>query len=191
MGQTPNYQIPYPECAPPLLKDAADIADFRDLAVAADTALQGVYDLAGELVFTPDAVRLLTAASVGPITGQNFTPAYGVISFHQGNGMADIANGVINLVEPGRYWVGAYASLTAATISQPRIRFTYDGTPVTLFQTPGAIAVAANTATCQAQAVLSTTTPNVALSTTVRHSSSAALSYTYTSRIWAIQLEKY
>jgi hypothetical protein len=191
MGQTPNYHIPYPECAPPLLKDASDIADMRDLAVAADTALAGVYDLAEELVFSPDAVRLLTAASVGPVTGQNVTPLYNTVSFVNGSGMNDITNGVVRLVEPGRYWVGAYASLTAATISQPRIRFTFNGTPVTLFQTPGAIAVAANTATCEAQAVLSSTTPNTALSTTIRHSSLASLSYTYTSRIWAIQLEKY
>lgn len=191
MGQTPNYAIPYPECDPPLLKDASDIADMRDLAVAADTALAGVYELAEELVFSPDAVRLSTAASVGPVTGQNVTPFYNTTSFVNGSGMNDISNGVVRIVEPGRYWVGAYAALTAATISQPRIRFTFDGTPVTLFQTPGMIAVAANTATCEAQAVLSVTAPNTALSTTVRHSSSAALSYTYTSRIWAVQLEKY
>lgn len=191
MGQTPNYQIPYPECDPPLLKDASDIADMRDLAVAADTALQGVYDLAEELVFSPDAVRLSTAASVGPITGQNFTPFYNTVSFVNGSGMDDITNGVVRIVEPGRYWVGAYASLTAATISQPRLRFTFNGTAVSLFQTPGAIAVAANTATCEAQAVLSATTPNTALSINVRHSSSSALSFTYTSRIWAVQLEKY
>lgn len=191
MGQTQNYQIPYPECDLPLRADASDIADMRDLAVAADTALQGVYDLAEELVFSPDAVRLSTAASVGPVTGQNVTPLYTVLSVGNGSGMDDTANGVVRLVEPGRYWVGAYASLTAAGISQPRIRFTYEGVPVTLFQTPGAIASAANTATCQVQAVLSSTVPGIALSTNVRHSSSAALAYTYTSRIWAIQLEKY
>lgn len=191
MGQTPNYAIPYPECDKPLRADASDIADMRDLAAAADTALAGVYELAEELVFSPDAVRMSTAVSVGPVTGQNVTPAYTLLSFGNGAGMDDNANGVVRLVEPGRYWVGAYASLTAAGISQPRIRFTFDGGPVTLFQTPGAIAVAANTATCQVQAVLSSTVPNTALSTNIRHSSSAALSYTYTSRIWAVQLEKY
>lgn len=191
MGQTPNYQIPYPECAPPLRVDASDIADMRDLAVAADTALDGVYDLAGELVFTPDAVRMSTAASVGPVTGQTFIPVYGASSISQNNGMADINHGWINLVEPGRYWIGAYASLTAATISQPRMRFLLNGAPASNYQTPGQIATASNTATCQSQVVLATNTANVALSTQVKHSSSAALSYTYTSRIWAVQLMRY
>lgn len=190
MGQTANYQIPYPECAPPLRQDASDIADMRDLAVAADTALAGVYDLAGELVFTPDAVRMSTASSVGPVTGQTLTPVYTTISFHQGNGMADLDHGWINLVEPGRYWVGTYTSLTAATISQPRTRFLLGGAPVSNYQTPGAIA-AANTATCQAQAVLSTREPNTALQAQVKHSSASSLSYTYTSRIWVVQLMRY
>lgn len=190
MGQTPNYQIPYPECAPPLREDASDIADMRDLAVAADTALGDVYADAEQLVFMPDAVRMSTPVSVGPVTGQNITPNYNTLSFGQGNGMSDMANGWVNLVEPGRYWIGAYASLTAAAMVQPRIRFLLNGAPASNFQTPGII-VSGTTATCQAQVVLATNTANVRLQTQVRHSAPAATSFTYTSRIWALQLLRY
>ncbi len=190
MGQTPNYTIPYPECAPPLRQDSADAGDMRDLAMAADTALTGVYDLARELVFNPEAVRVSTAASVGPVTGQNQTPFYNAISFQRGSGWADITNGWVTLVEPGRYWVGAYASLTAAGIQSPRIQFLFNGAAVTNFQTPGAIS-SGNTATCQAQAVLATNTPGVHLQTRIRHSSSSATSFTYTSRLWVLQLLRY
>lgn len=190
MGLTPNYDIPYPECAPPLREDASDVADMRDLAEAADTALSGVYDLATELVFNPEAVRVSTAASVGPVTGQNVTPFYNLISFQRGTGMADITNGWVVLPEPGRYWIGAFAQLTAAGIASPRLRFLFNGAPVTNFQTPGIIA-SGNTATAQSQVVLATNNPGTVLQAQVRHSSSAALSYTYTSRLWVLQLQRY
>lgn len=190
MGTTLNYNIPYPECAPPLRKDASDIADFRDLAMAADTALDGVYDQAFDWVFTPDAVRMTTAASVGPVTGQNVIPFYGSSSIAQGNGMNDISAGVIRIVEPGRYWIGAYISMTAATMSQTRVRFLINGVPESNFQSPGQVNNT-NTATGQACAVLAVTQPNSTLQTQGRHSGTAALSYTYTSRIWAVQLEKF
>lgn len=190
MGTTQNYGIPYPECAPPLRKDPSDIADFRDLAMAADGALDLVYDQAEEDVFSPDAVRMSTAASVGPVTGQTVTPFYNSVGFGQGNGMTDVINGVIRIVQPGRYLVGVYVSMTATGITSVRSRFTLDGAPVSNFQTPG-YPVNLNTATGQATAVLAATREGAALSSQGRHSSSAALSYTYTSRIWAVQLQRF
>jgi len=189
MGTTINYGIPYPECDPPLRKDASDIADFRDLAEAVDNALDVIYAEANEFVFAPDTVRLATGAAVAAV-GQNLIPFYNVNSFSNDPNMADLTNGVIRIVEPGRYWVGAYASLVALGMASPRIRFLLNGASVSNFQTPG-IVIDANTATCQSAAVLSVTQPNAALGTQVRHSASAALAYTYTSRIWATQLEKY
>jgi hypothetical protein len=189
MGTTLNYGIPYPECAPPLRKDASDIADFYDLAIAADTALDGVYDLAFDWVFTPDAVRMASGAAVAAV-GQNVTPFYSSASISQGNGMADISNGWVNIVEPGRYWIAAYVSMTAVGMTSVRTRFLLNGVAESNFQTPG-FAVNTNTAIGQSVAVLSVTQPNTALQTQGRHSSAAALAYTYTSRLWCVQLEKF
>lgn len=189
MGQTENYGIPYPECDKPLRADAADIADFRDLAVAADDALTGVYARATQLVFAPDSVRMATGAAVAGV-GQLFTPVFNVGSISQGNGMSDTGNGWINLVEPGRYWIGTYTAITAAGMTAVRTRFLLGGVVATNYQTPGAI-VTGNVATGQAQAVIGSNAPNTPLQVQVRHSASSALAYTYTSRIWAVQLLRY
>ena len=39
MDQTDCLGLPFPECDPPLTKDASDIAQFRDLAEATDAAV--------------------------------------------------------------------------------------------------------------------------------------------------------
>jgi hypothetical protein len=189
MGTTPNYDIPYPECDRPLREDASNIADFRDLAEAVDDALDVVYAQAAQEVFNPAVCRMATGAAVAAV-GQNLTPFYNITSVTNDLNMYDVVNGVIRIIEPGRYWVGTYTSLTALGMASPRARFLLNGASVSNFQTPG-IVIDSNTATCQASAVISVTQASAAFSSGVRHSASAALAYTYTSRIWCLQLEAY
>ncbi len=187
MGQTPNYAIPYPECDPPLRKDAADAADFRDLAEAADAAMDVVYDQAFDWVFTPDLVRMATAAAV-VTTGQTQVPFLNSATYNP-SGMADVVNGVIRILEPGRYFCGTFTSATAVALDVLRTRFMIDGAPASNFQTPGQI-VQLNTLAASAQAVLSFTEP-ANLNVQIRHSASAALSFSYTTSVWAVQWEKF
>lgn len=63
MDQTDPCRFPYPQCDPPLTEDASDIAQLRDLAVAVDTYVQGLYDRAGDLLNTPDAAVLVNGAT--------------------------------------------------------------------------------------------------------------------------------
>lgn len=190
MGQTPNYAIPYPECDPPLRKDTSNVIQLRDLAMGIDTALSGLYDDAANAVFTPDACRMSMTAAVAT-TGQNVTPFLNSNSFDNtpGEVMANTASGLINLVEPGRYWIGAYALLNSATELSARMRFLFDGTPVTNFQSPAAIYSSPN-AYCYANAVLAVNAPTQ-LQVAIRHSASAALSWTYQARMWAVQMLRY
>lgn len=190
MGQTINYGLPYPECDPPLRKDSSDVIQFQQLATAIDDAVQGLYDDASEVLFHPDTARMSMAAGVAT-TGQNVTPFLNSVTFDNTPGalMADTANGLIQILEPGRYWVGSYSLLTSATELSARMRFLYDGQPVTNFQSPSAI-YTASTAYCYAHAVLSTDVP-VQLQVAIRHSASAALSWTYATRLWAVQMLKY
>lgn len=189
MGTTTNYGIPYPECDRPLRADASDIADFRDLAVAVDSALDVVYEQGRNDVFAPDTVRLATGAAVAGL-GQNFNPFFNINSFSNNLGMVDTTNGVIRIVEPGRYWVGGYCAVTALGMASPRLRFLLNGAAVSNFQTPGII-IDASTATCQTSVMLTITQENAALGMQVRHSASAALAYTSTARIWALQLQRF
>lgn len=190
MGQTINYALPYPECDPPLRKDASDVIQFEQLATAIDGAIQGLYDDAAEVLFSPDTARMSMTVGVAT-TGQNVTPFLNSATFDNTPGavMADTAQGLIHLAEPGRYWVGGYSLLTSATELSARMRFLFDGQPVTNFQSPSAI-YTASTAYCHAGAVLSTDVP-VDLQCAIRHSASAALSWTYQARMWAVQVLKY
>lgn len=190
MGQTPNYALPYPECDPPLRKDAADVIQLEQLATAIDDAVTGLYDQANNVLFAPDSCRMSMTAGVAT-TGQNVTPFLNSASFDNTPGavMADTANGLIQLVEPGRYWIGAYSLLTSATELSARMRFLLGGVPVSNFQSPSAI-YSSPSAYCYANAVLSVDAPTQ-LQVAIRHSASAALSWTYATRLWAVQMLRY
>lgn len=189
MGTTENYGIPYPECAPPLRKDASDIADYRDLAEGADEALDVVYAQASDEMFNVDGVRMTMSATVLGFQGQDIYPFFDLASIDLGHGMADTANGVIRILEPGRYWCGTYATLGAVSALQARTRLLIDGLPVTNFQTPS-FAVSASTAYALNNSVLSFDNPGT-LSSHIRHSGGGVLPVDYAARIWAFQLEKF
>jgi hypothetical protein len=190
VGQTQNYALPYPECDPPLRKDAADVIQFAQLATAIDGAVTGLYDQANNVLFAPDTCRMSMTAGVAT-TGQNVTPFLNSVSFDNTPGavMADTGNGLIQLVEPGRYWIGGYCLLTSATELSARMRFLFDGAPVTNFQSPSAI-YSSPSAYCYANAVLAVDGPTQ-LQVAIRHSASAALSWTYQARLWAVQMLRY
>lgn len=63
MDQTTPFQLPYPQCDPPLVKDAADIAHLRDLAVAVDTVVEELAVQADDILVTPDAAVLTNAGT--------------------------------------------------------------------------------------------------------------------------------
>lgn len=189
MGQTPNYAIAYPECDPPLRKDASDVIQFRDLAVGIDDAIQGLYDDATNKLFSPDTCRMSGAAPL-TVTGQDAVALVNTVSYDNSPGsmMGDVTNGGIRILEPGRYWIGAYALITSATELSARMRFLSDGAPISNFQSPSGI-YTASTAYCYASAVLAFTAPAL-LQVGIRHSASSALSWSYQARLWAIQALK-
>lgn len=68
--------FPYPECNPPLVKDAADIADLRDLAVAVDTLVEDLATRADDILLSPDAGVLINTGS------QSADPLANLIAFN-------------------------------------------------------------------------------------------------------------
>lgn len=125
MDQTVNYGFPYPECAPPLVKDASDIAQMRDLAVAVDTAVQGVYDTANDAVIRPDSARM--TASTVTATSAQMTAVYDGFTFNTRAGLADTAAGVLRIQESGWYMAGHWAVSVSAGTQQLSIRFLKNG----------------------------------------------------------------
>lgn len=188
MDTTPTYGIPYPECDPPRVKDAADVGQIAALAYAADAALDLVYAQAEQEVFNPDSVRMQAASATA--TGQDRIPVFTAATFDTG-GMSDTSTGVVQIVEPGRYYVGAYTSSTTSTLTQLRVRFLINGAPVSNFQTPGyPTALSGSMIAGYADSVLTFQEPG-ALSIQIRHSSSGATSWNSTAELWATQLERF
>jgi hypothetical protein len=188
MDVTPNRSYPYPECEPPLVEDSSDIMDLKRLADAVDADVQGLYDLASELLIRPDAVRMSMSATIAGQTPSTY-PAYNVMTFDTtGGAMADTVNGVIRIVEPGWYLVGTWAQGNTATFLGMRARFLQDGSPATSFS-PQAGLVTTTSQYIEYGATLYYGTPGN-LSLELKIGAAVGTAFTYASRIWAVQVAK-
>lgn len=112
MDQTPNYGLPYPECDQPFVADASDVIQIRNLAEAVDTAVQGLSDLASQLLVHPDAARAFStplALGTGAVTA---VIPYDQTNFDNtpGQTLTDNANGVLRIREDGWYWISHFVS---------------------------------------------------------------------------------
>lgn len=187
MDQTELRGYPYPECNPPLTKDASDIAQVRNLAVAVDTDMQNLYDRATDVVVRPDACRMSMTATLAD-TANTLIPFFNSESFDTTTGgyMADTVNGVIRLQEPGWYEVGTYIDFTSATFLGARSCFLQNGARQTSFCTQAEI-VAANHQFVHHTADIFVPVGGDTLSVLCTIGAGAP-SYTYVARIWAQQV---
>lgn len=143
MDTTPNLELPYPQCEPPLVRDASDIEQFRDLAEAADREVQELNDAITDRLIRPDACRLLNNVAFVSTLAENVVPMDAISFDNQpGNAMSDLVNGGIRIVTTGWYLVGAGVVSTVATDVQTRARFLVNGDPVTNFQGPSGLVTA-------------------------------------------------
>lgn len=104
MKVTDCLALPYPECAPPLVKDASDIEQFRDLAEAVDAAVQAYADLQDETLINPPAVNMTTGSNQA---GQTVNHFYSGLVFDNA-GMADTVADVIRIQSDGWYLIGGW-----------------------------------------------------------------------------------
>ena len=187
MDQTPNRGYPYPECEPPLVKDASDIAQMRDLAIAIDADVQGLYDTAHDVLVRPDACRLSMSAAVAASSSAVY-PFYDTLTFDTtGTLMSTTGIGMITIVEPGWYMVGTWVQATAAVFQGIRVRFLQNGTPASSFS-PQAGLISTNQQLIQQDGTMFYEQPGT-LALEIR-AGAASPSYTYASRIWAQQVIK-
>lgn len=190
MGQTVDWGLPFPECNPPLRKDAGDIAQIRDLAEAVNEDVQGLYDTAYELLVKPPAIRMQTLNTQTTGAGQiAVRPFYDTLNFQNqtgANSMSDTANGVIRVVDPGIYLCGAWFSTVFATNQGMRAKFLKDGV---LAANPHGTSniITANTAYLSICQTLRFQQP-ASLSTEM--TAQAPTTWAITSRIWAVQIAK-
>lgn len=144
MDTTDNFGFPYPQCNPPLTKDASDIEQLRDLAQAVDAAVQGFDDDVTENLERPDAIRLNNTGAPLTSTLADNLLLMTTLEFDNtpGDVMTDLTNGGIRIRRDGWYQLGFWISCTVPSDVQARARFLNNGLAITNWHPPGGVAVA-------------------------------------------------
>lgn len=184
MDTTDCLELPFPECAPPLVKDKSDIEQFRDLAVAADTAVQTLADSLSSTLFNTPSTVMSGGSVVAGRDVTHFTPT----TVTDNAGQADTAADVIRIAEDGWYMVGGWVSATSASLPNSiglRIEPIVNGDTVSNRQGPGQPAVGAEYVAWADSLFLRA---GDTLQTMTHHTDSAALNVTYQTFLWAHQV---
>lgn len=189
MDVTENRRYPFPQCDPPLIKDASDIIQIENLAQAVNDDVAGLYELASRELIHPDCVRM-SCPTIGNDTTSNIeTVFYTAFSFDNtpGQQMADTVEGVIRIVETGLYMVGGYAQADIATTTfTPRAGILVNGFLRGNYQGPFRRSTATSWFLEYQDSIFLDAGDTV--TTTFKHSLAASTAYTYSSRIWALQI---
>jgi hypothetical protein len=122
---------PYPECDPPLTKDASDISQMRDLAQAVNSDATAQDARMVQLIEKPDAVRVAYAASL-VVTKSSagdaiFIIPYSSTTYAQPAAFADLTAFGLRVQERGYYWVTSTVRCTNAGLAGMQIRHLRNG----------------------------------------------------------------
>ena len=184
MDTTECFQLPYPQCDPPLTKDASDIIQVQALAEAVDTVVQGLADDIVDRLVRPDACRMTNLVAFVSTITDNVIPMDATSFDNQpGLAMTDVVNGGIRIVTDGWYQVGSWCRSTVATDVQTRTRYLVNGDPATNFQGPGGLAQA-GFQDCNGEELLELKVDD--LITLATRNGSPGTSVSYTAHLWAV-----
>jgi hypothetical protein len=128
MKQTIPFKFPYPECAPPLVKDAPDIAQLRDLAEAVDAVMDDLEAEAGDLRISPDAAIMTnTAAQVFAVDQTKIT--FNTVEFDNtpGGALLDLAGNRFAIQQTGHYLITIGFRVAAASTGFAAVSFDVNG----------------------------------------------------------------
>lgn len=184
MDATECFGFPFPECAPPLTKDASDIVHVSNLAFAVDAVVQSFADAITDQLVRPDACRMTNLVAFVSTLTDNVIPMDASSFDNQpGLAMTDVVEGGIRIVTDGWYQVGAWCRSTVATDVQTRIRFLVNGDAATNFQGPGGLAQAGSQ-DCNGEELLQLRDGDL-ISLATRNGSPGT-SVSYTAHLWAV-----
>lgn len=183
MKTTECLGLPYPECDPPLTKDASDIGQLRDLAEATDAAVQAYDDQLTETLTAPPAAAMTGGVN---IAGSEANQFYSVVEFDTG-GMADTVGDGILIQEDGWYMLGGSVLITGfgAVSVLMRIDPLLNGDPWSSRQGPGAYV---NGNEEVAWTDVGFFRAGDFLNTRAHHTGNPATVATYSHRMWIVQV---
>lgn len=130
-NRTPNRGYPYPECDPPLVKDASDIGFLRDLAQSVNADANGLDDLIETLIERPPAARQAFAASLvitkSSIGDAVLTIPYSSTTYANPASMSDLTAFGLRIPERGFYFLTSYVRTTTAGLCDLQVRHLRNG----------------------------------------------------------------
>lgn len=139
MKATENRDFPYPECDPPLVKDASQIVQMKLLAEAIDLEVQALDDELDDVLVQPASARLTTTALTTATTETLVTPTLDLTLFERNWGpTAAEQGGGLYIPETAWWMVGAHASVDSAAAIRALVRVTVDGLAASSWGNPGA-----------------------------------------------------
>lgn len=125
MDATDPYELPYPECDPPLTKDSSDIAQMRDLAEAIDAQVTALFNEADDEFISPDAAKI-AATGGGTVTpGQILT--FGTTQFDNTPGAVMAEATGIRIRQSGFYFVAGWINTNSSTTDFTRLKLNVVG----------------------------------------------------------------
>lgn len=183
MDVTECLELPYPQCDPPLTKDASDIAQFRDLAEATDAAVQAYDDRLTDTLTAPPAASMTGGVN---IAGQLVNQFYSVVEFDTG-GLADTTAQGLRIQEDGWYLFGGSVRLTgfSPTVTNLRIEPILNDNEFTSRQGP-AFSWASSEDICWSETAFFRA--GDLIYTRTLHTGNPATVATYSHRIWIVQV---
>ena len=191
MNKTDNYGFPYPECDPPLVKDASQIAQFKALAMAVDAEVQRVDALADDQLTHPPSARA-TIAVVPVVTTDNLavplfdTTVFASVSW--GGSPITTENG-LHVYKAGWYLAGCHALVSSATAAVlPMVRLTVNGTPASSWSTPAGNYGVSNGRLAALSAVPLLVAEEDVIRMEIKHLATGSPSWDYRPHIWAVRM---
>lgn len=182
MDTTECLGLPYPQCDPPLVKDASDIEQFRDLAEATDAAVQEFDDQLTDTLTAPPAA----AATGGSNTaGTEVNQFYSVLEFDNAGLWDSVLDG-FTIQEDGWYKVGGHVIISGFDPNTVNLRVDplRNGDPWSSRQGPG-FAVIDEAVSWSDVGFFRA---GDFLNTRTAHTGNPAAVPTYTARMWILQV---
>lgn len=107
MDTTDCLGLPFPQCDPPLTKDASDIIQFQALAEAVDEAVENLDDQITDTLSEPPSVNMTGGVTTAGLDVLHF---YGGATNFDNANMADTVADVIRIQQDGWYLIGGWVA---------------------------------------------------------------------------------
>lgn len=187
MKATETYGFPYPECDPPLVKDASQITQFGALANAIDAEVERIATMAEDNIIQPPAARLFTSAPTAT-TATLVTVAFDTTVFSRNWGFAPpLFAGELEVNETGWYLVGAHGLTDSATAMQTNVRLVRNGVAASSWSNPGGVYTGAFQLPALGVVPLQLADDD-RLTVQIKHNAAAGTSWNYRAHLWAVKL---